>query len=158
MKKDIRKKHVAVANEILEAFEADPRSIVVVKLEKTLTGKKEVSAQLLLRKQMVTWMKNMVPKQTEIAVMRKKEAEIRKKEDETDDNQKLARLKRDEEKIKGERYEFENEIIQANRERFENEKDNFWRELFVNIGQLIDILTKIWKLLKNHFAEINAYH
>lgn len=157
MKKEIKKKHVEVANEILEAFEADPKSIVVVKLEPTLFGKKEVSAQLLLRKQMVTFMKNMIPKQTEITVMRKKEAEIRKKEDETNDDQKLARLKREEEKIAEERHEFENEIIQANRERFETDKNDFWRELFVNIGQLIDILTKIWKLLRGHFAEIKAF-
>ena len=149
----IRQKHTETANRILKVFEEDPSSLVVVQLA---AGGRHVTAQLLLRERMINWFKNMMPKHEEIAVLREREAQIRRQQATADDRHK-AKLVKEERDVAAERLGQEQAIAMANRERLESQQDSFWRDLFENLGQLIVIISRIWKMLTERYAGVKGY-
>lgn len=151
--KEIKRMHNEVGSAILHAFEKDPASLVVVQLG---SFGREMTAQLLLRQHLINSLKSMIAEHKQIAAIRKKEARVRRDQETANPSQK-ANLVREEEHLVAERRLHEAAIVSSSRERLESQQDNFWRDLFENVGRLIEILSRIWRLIANRYAATKGY-
>lgn len=136
IKSSIRRANYEIANTVLRDFESSSLAKVPI----TIADGDPKSAELVLRKTLVSWIKKVKPKQENLARIMRQEAMTRSKDSSDGKKSSLAYES-------PERLEAEKAIALAGQDSLKFGSESFWRELVENLAQLIVVVTRLWKLI-----------